>query len=54
MDELSVVEIAERVDKLIDEKLGLWDCEPFSPFYHIEHILGKRKSTPLVQISKSI
>lgn len=39
MDDLLVVEVAESVDELVDEVLGLVDSESFSFFDEVEHVL---------------
>ena len=54
VDDLFVVEVAESVDKLVDEILGLGNGQSFSFFDEIEHILCLRRGTPLLHSSSNM
>ena len=54
MYDLLIVEVAEPVDKLVEEVLSFRNSESFPLFDEIEHILDTILSTPLLQSSRSM
>ena len=50
VDDLFVVEVAQSVYQLVNEVLGLGDCQSLPFLYQIEHVLSQVVFTPFVQI----